>query len=146
VVALLVGYPTVPVFLAGGDCVWCSSFLGLLNLNPHLVSSSSLQNTPLLENFLESNGRILPRSRSYLCHKHQRKLNKTVKRAISLGLLSYKKRVFQHINPFLVPSPPPIYCGVLESDLPDEVVEEIKRHRAELAEKKHSRQQFHHKK
>lgn len=114
-------------------CVFCAKYPP--SLDP--------MNTPLLDQFLEGNGRIIPRTASGLCTKHQRKMSKTIKRAISLGLLSYKKRVFLHIDPFQEPPPPPIYSGVLESDLPDEVVEMIHQHRAEMAEKKVTHHQAH---
>jgi small subunit ribosomal protein S18 len=43
----------------------------------------------VLLKFISERGRIFPRSRTFLCSKHQRKLSKAVKRARYLSLLPF---------------------------------------------------------
>jgi len=46
-----------------------------------------------LEKFMSDRGRILPRSRTNLCAKHQRLLSTQLKRARFLGLLPFAVKV-----------------------------------------------------
>jgi len=45
--------------------------------------------TSILENFLSERGKILSRTKTGVCAKHQRKLSRAVKRARYLALLPY---------------------------------------------------------
>lgn len=47
------------------------------------------KNVAELEKFLSDRGRILPRGRSGVCAKHQRRLTKAIKRARHLALLPF---------------------------------------------------------
>ena len=49
----------------------------------------SLEDIPTLRKFLTERGKIIPRSRSGLCAKHQRHLTTTIKHARHLGLLPF---------------------------------------------------------
>lgn len=48
---------------------------------------------------MNSTGRILPRSVTGTCAKHQRKLSRIVKKSVHMGLISYRKGFSIH-NPF----------------------------------------------
>jgi len=47
------------------------------------------KNTEVLENFLDSHGRVLRRTRTNTCAKHQRKLGVAIKRARFMVLLPF---------------------------------------------------------
>ena len=64
------------------DCYFCKK--GIKEIN--------LKNTELLQKFISSLGKIRARKKTGLCAKHQRKLAKSIKRARSLGLLSYTSK------------------------------------------------------
>jgi len=49
----------------------------------------SFEDTATLRKFLTERGKIVPRSRSGLCAKHQRHLTTEIKHARHLGLLSF---------------------------------------------------------
>lgn len=50
------------------------------------------KNTQLLQRFLSSYARILPKRRTGTCAKHQRQLARAVKRARTMALLPYTNR------------------------------------------------------
>lgn len=52
----------------------------------------SISETSDLSKFLSERGKIIPRSRSGLCAKHQRALGKNIKHARHLALLSFVVR------------------------------------------------------
>lgn len=71
-------------------------------------------NVPLLFRFMTPLGRIRPRKETKICTKHQRTLSKTIKRAVTLGIFSWKKSEFKiyspsffgfHVPPDIAPSP-----------------------------------------
>ena len=49
------------------------------------------KNTQILQRFISSYSKIVPKKRSGICSKHQRKLSKAIKRARFMGLLPYTK-------------------------------------------------------
>jgi small subunit ribosomal protein S18 len=51
------------------------------------------KNEAALKNFLSSRGRILARSRTGICAKHQRQLARAIKRARHLALLPFVVKV-----------------------------------------------------
>lgn len=46
----------------------------------------------LLRHFISAQAKIMPRKRSYLCAKHQRKLANAIKRARCMALLPFTSR------------------------------------------------------
>lgn len=50
------------------------------------------KDTRLLQKFLSSYAKILPRSRTGTCLKHQRKLSEAIKRARFMALIPYTNR------------------------------------------------------
>jgi len=57
-------------------------------------------NAPLWAKYLSPLGRILPKSLTNNCSKHQRKVAKAIKKARHIGLISYKQSEFVMHNPF----------------------------------------------
>ncbi len=53
------------------------------------ISQIDYKNTQMLQRFLSSYGKIVPRRRSGVCSKHQRILANTIKRSRFLALLPY---------------------------------------------------------
>ncbi len=49
------------------------------------------KNTQILQRFISSYSKIVPKKRSGICSKHQRKLSQAIKRARFMGLLPYTK-------------------------------------------------------
>ncbi len=49
------------------------------------------KDTQILQRFISSYSKIVPRKRSGVCSKHQRKLSQAIKRARFMGLLPYTK-------------------------------------------------------
>lgn len=60
------------------DCIFCSS-----------KTSPTWKEADLLSQFLSPRGRILPRSYTGLCAKHQKKATRAIKHARHLALLPY---------------------------------------------------------
>lgn len=53
------------------------------------VKEIDFKDTELLKKFLSSYGKIVPKKRSGVCSKHQRKLANAIKRARTMGLLPF---------------------------------------------------------
>ncbi len=53
------------------------------------ISSIDYKNTQMLQRFTSSYAKIVPKRRSGVCSKHQRKLSLAIKRARFLALLPY---------------------------------------------------------
>ncbi len=66
-------------------------------------------NVHLLREFLNVEGRLLPRRQTKLCAKFQRKVAKTVRRAKHLGVLSFKQGAFALTDPFVLTQTPRQY-------------------------------------
>ena len=49
------------------------------------------KDTQILQRFISSYSKIVPKKRSGICSKHQRKLSQAIKRARFMGLLPYTK-------------------------------------------------------
>lgn len=64
------------------DCYFCKKG----------IKEIDFKNVELLKKFISSLGKIRPRKKTGLCAKHQRRLAKAIKRARSLGLLSYTSK------------------------------------------------------
>lgn len=56
------------------------------------ITDISYKDTQLLQRFLSSYFKIVPRKRSGTCIKHQRKLSEAIKRARFLALIPYTAR------------------------------------------------------
>ncbi len=52
------------------------------------IKDVDYKNVELLRHFISAQAKIMPRRRSHLCAKHQRKLANAVKRARTMALLS----------------------------------------------------------
>ena len=63
-------------------------------------------NVNLLLTFMNEEGELLPKRKTNLCAKWQRKVSRTVKRARHLGMFSYKKGRFTFVDPFTAPPDP----------------------------------------
>jgi len=57
-------------------------------------------NVPLWSQYLNSLGHILPKRITGNCSKHQRQVARVVRKARDMGLFTYKKSVFEIVNPF----------------------------------------------
>jgi len=57
-----------------------------------VIKDIDYKNTQTLQRFISSYGKIVPRRRSGVCMKHQRKLALAIKRARYLALLPYTTR------------------------------------------------------
>ncbi|MBZ9578343.1 30S ribosomal protein S18 [Patescibacteria group bacterium] len=64
------------------DCYFCKKG----------IKEIDFKDTELLRKFISGLGKIRARKRTGICSKHQRKLAKAIKRARSLGLLSYTSK------------------------------------------------------
>ncbi|MBZ9569679.1 30S ribosomal protein S18 [Patescibacteria group bacterium] len=64
------------------DCYFCKKG----------IKEIDFKNTELLRRFISGLGKIKAKKRTGICSKHQRKLAKAIKRARSLGLLSYTSK------------------------------------------------------
>ena len=64
------------------DCVYCNE-----------KKAVDYKEVDLLKTFLSDRGRILSRSHSGICAKHQRRLAKALKRARYLGLLPFLSKI-----------------------------------------------------
>ena len=64
------------------DCYFCKKE----------IQEIDFKNTNLLKRFISGLGKIRSRKKTGLCAKHQRKLARTIKRARTLGLLSYTSK------------------------------------------------------
>ena len=56
------------------------------------IQQIDFKNTKLLERFTSGLAKIKPKKRTGVCASHQRKLSKAIKRARSLGLLSFTRK------------------------------------------------------
>ncbi|MBI4920097.1 30S ribosomal protein S18 [Candidatus Azambacteria bacterium] len=56
------------------------------------IQDVDYKNTEILRHFISAQAKIMPRRRSHLCAKHQRKLATAVKRARTMALLSFTAR------------------------------------------------------
>lgn len=61
-------------------------------------------NVPFLAGFVNDAGMILGKYQTGLCSLHQRKLSKTVKKAVHMGFFSWKHSNFRINSPFRMPS------------------------------------------
>ncbi|MCD6232904.1 30S ribosomal protein S18 [bacterium] len=59
----------------------------------HNIKEIDFKDTALLKHFIAASGKIKPRKKTFLCSKHQRGIAKAIKRARTLGLLSYTKKI-----------------------------------------------------
>jgi len=50
------------------------------------------KNTQILQKFTSSYGKIVPKKRSGLCDKHQRKISRAIKRARIMGLIPFTNK------------------------------------------------------
>jgi len=64
------------------DCYFCKKG----------IKEIDFKDTELLRKFISGLGKIKAKKRTGICSKHQRKLAKAIKRARSLGLLSYTSK------------------------------------------------------
>ena len=56
------------------------------------IEHIDFRDTPLLEQFLSANGEVMPRKRTGVSSKNQRKLTQAVKRARIMSLLPFVKK------------------------------------------------------
>ncbi len=64
------------------DCYFCKKG----------IKEIDFKDTELLRKFISGLGKIKAKKRTGICSKHQRKLARAIKRARSLGLLSYTSK------------------------------------------------------
>lgn len=67
-----------------------------INLKPRMcyfctnnIKEIDYKDTTILKKFISSYGKIVPRKRSKVCMKHQRKMAQAIKRARIMGLLPF---------------------------------------------------------
>ncbi len=63
-------------------CYFCS----------HAIKDVDYKDTQTLQRFISSYGKILPRKKTAVCAKHQRKLAQAIKRARMMALLPFTTR------------------------------------------------------
>ncbi|MFW0838064.1 MAG: 30S ribosomal protein S18 [Candidatus Komeilibacteria bacterium] len=56
------------------------------------IADIDFKNVQLLQRFLSSYGKIVPRKRSGVCNKHQRIMSQAIKRARFMALLPYTSK------------------------------------------------------
>ncbi len=64
------------------DCYFCTN--GIIDID--------YKQTDMMQRFLSSYAKILPRKKTGICAKHQRKLSQAVKRARFMALIPYTTR------------------------------------------------------
>jgi small subunit ribosomal protein S18 len=56
------------------------------------IKEIDYKDTETLRHFISAQAKIMPRKRSHLCAKHQRKLARAIKRGRALGLMPFTSR------------------------------------------------------
>lgn len=74
--------------IKGKNIINKKKFCHFCNKNIKYIDFKDIQ---ILQRFISSYSKIVPRKRSGVCSRHQRKLSQAIKRARFMGLLPYTK-------------------------------------------------------